>query len=407
MKLMPCRLDFLRATYYGFLKTFIPLVKQEQGMLLPTFQPTGTYIYCSSADDIGMYVIIPKLAYYANVSFETALSLFFYTVLLLPACIGWLGIMLVFRSLPQRIISTIIYGLLIKMALHANDVYLWYYACNVAFIPWIIYFFQNQHSSIKFLSFFSFALGFCINLAHWMRGYSGFGTLIFFSIMAYKKYGISKKGFTLLALPLLGGLLISHAYFTFEQYRASSYYQNTLHIQYPVATYHPFWHTIFLGFAFLKSHEYQIEWNDQFALQHAKKVNSTLNENDPQAYEATLRSEVLHILFHRTKFFMMTLFAKLGILLFYLLKYINLGLMCAYLRRKPFFLDAAFCATACFYAIFPLIAIPIYIEYALGFIVICALYGLISINYALQEIPSLSAIFSFFTKIRKKAPLLT
>ncbi|MBX9703358.1 MAG: hypothetical protein K2X39_04315, partial [Silvanigrellaceae bacterium] len=102
-------------------------------------------------------------------------------------------------------------------------------------------------------------------------------------------------------------------------------------------------------------------------------------------YEDTLKREFLKIACENPLFVLLTLFAKLGVLLFFLIKFANIGLLAAYLFPKAWWIDIAFFLGIAFNSIYVLIAVPLH-EYALGFIALVALWSLESVNTALPII---------------------
>jgi hypothetical protein len=81
------------------------------------------------------------------------------------------------------------------------------------------------------------------------------------------------------------------------------------------------------------------------------------------------------------------LLAKLAVVLAYFICATNVGLYAAKLYRKPFWLDSAFAVAIAFDALFGILVIP-NPKYLLGLIAFAAMYGIYSLEYALQQSPA-------------------
>ena len=80
----------------------------------------------------------------------------------------------------------------------------------------------------------------------------------------------------------------------------------------------------------------------------------------------------------------MTFFAKIGILLMYLVIFANVGLVAAFFYPKPWQIECAFWGALATSSLFSILVLPT-IEYSLGFIAFATLYGIVSINYYLYK----------------------
>jgi hypothetical protein len=371
---MECRLIHLQNTFLGYIKTGIPLIEWNGSQLIPTF----------SADDIGIYIIIPKLAHLLQISIETAISLFFYSLLLIPACIGMIGFLKYYKALPQKVIACIIILLLCRKAYSVGDVYLTYYACTVAVIPWALYFAQRQKTDFIFY-FHMFMIGLYAGFLQFIRAYSSLG-IILFSALLYALHMPSCstwKSRSLLLVML--GLSIPYAYFSYQYNCSVHYMNNNTNIAHIGDNKHVFWHNIYLGFGLLKpGNSDNITYDDAYAFNKAQQVNNNLVLHDTKEYEAVIKQEVLNLLQHNIRFVLFTIFAKIGIMLLYLLQYANIGLIAAYLYRKSWKIELPFFICALYYMLFPILTMPTVTEYVLGFISCATLYGLVSINHVLE-----------------------
>ncbi len=375
MNLMQCRLIHLKNTLLGYQKTGISLIEFNGKEFSP----------CFTEDDIGIYVIIPKIANFFNLSINQAINSFFYALIFIPLLVGTLGFFFYYKSNLQRAIATISLLLLARQACFLGDVYLSYYACVVTIVPWSLYFWKQKKYTDNFL-LFSFAVGIIVGFFQYIRAYSGIGTILFFFIL-FSNYLFSKNNKAIKSICLLAlGLALPVLYFNRIHTSSLNYLKSNLSHTVQIQKNHLFWHPVYLGFGFLKTlNSNNIEWSDEFGYKKVNEKNPGITIKNTLEYEEVLKNEVYNLFKNHFQFVLFTIFAKIGIMLFYLVKYANFGLIIALFYRKPWPLELAFWIGMGFYAIFPILAIPIFIEYALGFISVATLYGIVSINYALEH----------------------
>lgn len=83
-------------------------------------------------------------------------------------------------------------------------------------------------------------------------------------------------------------------------------------------------------------------------------------------------------------FILVTLIAKLRIVLFLLLCWSNGGLLAAAFYPKGWATESAFWSALIFSSLFGIVAIP-QVQYLLGFMAFATLYGIVSMDYALER----------------------
>jgi hypothetical protein len=379
---MGCRLLNLEAVYLGYLKTGIPLIAFDGEKCT---QPI-------TGDDIGIYILIPKLAKLFNLSLSSAINLFFLVLLFVPLIIGVIAFFLLYKNWLQRFVSLMGLLLLTRFAYAIGDVYLASSAAVICIIPWCLYMYQQKNLwAHLFVVVSGIIAGFC----HYVRAYSGVAPLIFVLVLVFSKKNCSIwMKFVTVPLLLLG-FSINSFYFKHEFNRSAKYAKEQLRLPHVIYDKHVFWHQMYIGLGLLnmKNHE-DIRYDDSVA---STKVKS-LDENVlycSNEYEKTLREEFFRLIFEQKTFLILTLFAKLGILFYFLIKFANVGLIAAIVCRKSIVIDLAFIGALFFNSLFCLAAIPLH-EYALGFISCAALWGIVSINHVLAS----EAVYNFKEKFR-------
>ncbi|MEX0940391.1 MAG: hypothetical protein WDZ41_03455 [Candidatus Babeliales bacterium] len=373
MKLMDCRLVHILQTYAGYQKTGVSLIEFDGASLLPF----------SAADDIGIYIFIPKLASLLQIPIQQTINLFFYGLVSAAWLIGLVGFFFYYQTLLPRLISFVGLTLICLFSLTIGDTYLFYTICPVALIPWSLYFSTKKMSPVSYLFFF--LAGITIMFSHYARAHAGLASLFFISwlLITQKKYSLKKKTITLCLLLLGLYLPVIYVNYTYKNYN-SFLKQNNITDPFIGITNHMLWHPIYAGLGFLSfKNTDNIRWGDSFAAQKAQSINPNAHYNTP-AYEKVLKNEIIKLIKTNPTFIIATIFAKLGILLLYLVIFANIGLIVAFFYPKPWQIETAFWGAFVLSSAFPLLVLPI-TEYSLGFITFAALYGITSINKLLSN----------------------
>ncbi len=385
---MGCRLQTLQNVLEGFARTNIPLILFDGQQLTPF---TGY-------DDIGIYVLIPKLVRFLNISLEQAMNIFFNGIYFSSFVLGILGLLMLYKSNLQRIVSLCALLLLYKFcnAFIIKEVYVAYLTTTLAVLPFFLYFLKNKTDS--YLSYFYlFFCGAWIGIFHYVRAFSGLGTLFFIlcSISFTKSITIKNKLWLLGFLCL--GLSSSIGYFKYVIHTYHTYASQ----QFPVEaqqleTIHPFWHAVYVGFGFLNFlNKDNIRYDDHFAFDKAW-------ETDPAVpiytkyYEQIMKNETIKLVKTQSFFVIFSIFAKIGVLLLFLLLFANIGLIASFFFPKEWFIELAFFGSLALNSLFPLMTMPSF-DYSLAFIVTTTIYGIVSINKACENF-SININFMRFKK---------
>lgn len=379
MTIMECRFANLQSVINGFSHTQVPLVLFDGTNLLPFV----------AIDDIGIYVVIPKLVRLFGISLSKAINLFFYTLLFASFFLALVGLFLFYQSAITRLTSaltlSLLGGFLFIMRNALGDVCLMYLVSGLAIVPLFLYFMYKNTSSSLFY-FYLFFTGTFLGTLHYIRAYSGLGTLVFIVtlLLIHAHVNIRKA---LLLFGLLGaGFACPVIYFTSVIQEYQHYAQQHFPEYEHLSMQHPFWHQAYIGFGFLKwMNDDNIRYEDSFGEATVKSCNPNVTTTQTTEYEAILKEKTL-LLFKKQPFFVYyTLFAKLGVLLLFLLIFAHSGLLAALFFPKPWYIELAFFLGLAANAIFPVLAMP-FLSYSLGFIAFATLYGVISINNALLSI---------------------
>lgn len=363
---MPCRIIHLEQALLGYQKTRIPLIEYN-----------GSVIPFSAADDMGLYILIPKLATLLSLTIDQTIYLFFYGITFLGWLTSLIGFLLLYQSPLQRIIACIGISLLCIFSLKIGDIYLLYVLPTITLVPWILYFFKKPLVVNSYIFYCS--AGFIISLSHYIRTHSCLAVLLcIIWLLVVKNCPLKKKIFVGLFFSL--GLAIPIGYFSYCHKVYSDFIQKE-HIADPAAgiTNHLFWHSIYAGLGFLSfKNPDNIRWGDPYPVQKAQAINPNVLYNTLE-YEQILQGEVIKIIKNHPAFVIMSLFAKIGILILYLIVFANFGLIAALFYPKSWQIELAFWGALITSSLPSLLVLPVP-EYSLGFITFATLYGIISIN---------------------------
>lgn len=388
MNLMACRLLNLKAVYAGFLKTGMPLIAYDG----TTFSPLLT------GDDIGIYILIPKLARLLHISLDAAITIFFSTLLILPCMIAIYFFWQICESIVQKMIALAGILLLARQAYAIGDVYLCLYASALCIIPSGLYIVRKQIDS-RGIIFYSLVIGLFVGLMHYIRAFSAIGPLLVAMILiaAFHNARFTKK--LIFGSIFIFGFWLSRYCFEFTFNQAINYGNDHLGFKWNIERNHTFWHQVYLGFGLLNTkNEEDIAYQDEMAFEKARSIKKDVIIYS-QEYESLLKNEVNKLFHNNLLFIFLTLFSKLGILFYFFLKFVNVGIIAAFFNPKPFTIDFAFAIGIAFNSLFSLIAIPSY-DYALGFIACATLWAIMSLNFAISRWKGLHLeLLTFFKKI--------
>lgn len=371
MNIMGSRLAQLIATMAGYQKTAISLISWDGNHLLPTLP----------ADDIGIYILIPKCASFFGLGVEQAISFFFYFLLVIPAVVAIIGFCLLYKKTVQRCVAINGVALLTLFSRAVGDVYLCYSASLLLLLPFILYFFERKKFGNSFLAVCVY-VGFVAATLQFIRSCSAVAPLLFFLTLLLFEKQLSMGRKFCFACAILLGMVAPIYYFNTIQHKSRAYAVDQRLIHRKQEKNHPLWHTLYVGFGLLHfKNTDNISYDDSCAAKKVESIDNSVAYCSAE-YDEILKKEVINLIKHHFVFVLLTLFAKLGVVIYFLLKFANFGLVATFFYPKPWVIELAFAIALAFNSLFVFIAMPIH-EYALGFIACATLYGIVSINYAI------------------------
>ncbi|NDD59208.1 MAG: hypothetical protein EBZ47_08185 [Chlamydiae bacterium] len=355
------------------------------------YQTTGIALLKTAGDHIiplehgfggeaGAFYFVPLLATFFNISSAQATWLFFTTLALVGFVVGVIPLYLEAKTLLGKFIAILGVAALAYVAWLVGDVYIAYFF-TVSFFPLFLWLLQRY--SVLIFGYGVF-LGVVVEVGNFIRSYSALplcvGILVAFFVYLYS---LSHK--KLLACSVLLSLYCGTVIFDYHiqkvlrERRIFLEKQGYKDIEYPLE--HTFWHAVYCGFGFI-TNDKNLNFSDSCSAQKVQEVDPKAQYLDAE-YEKTLRNEVLKLCIKSPHYVMRVLFAKLGVLFYFLLLFANIGLIAAYYYPKPLYVELGYWSMILVSALPGLLTIPT-TTYILGFISACGLYGIHSIVYLLN-----------------------
>ena len=368
--LMPARYQQLRRAFEGFQRTGVPLVAFD-----------GNSFYGAGfSDDPGEYYLIPKLASFLDLKLPTAIDVFLGTILCMSFLVGLVGFFFLFRRSLSRMVAFIGLFLLFLGTFREGDVYVVLSSTAVALVPWLLYLVRRGVADGWFFTFASGA-GLCAGVSTLIRSHSGTGFMLFMAIVVLLALRCGWRSRILLIAVALAACAAPSLYFHKLRDRRDAYLNTVRPARTPIQEQHPFWHSVYIGFGFL-SNEIVPAYSDEVAVNKVAAISPGAHYLSVE-YEGVLKNEVFSLIRHHFSFVVLTLAAKLGVICFALLLSANAGLLAAALYPKTWPIELAFWVAIAFSSLFGILVVP-YPKYLLGFIAFATLYGVVSVDHALE-----------------------
>jgi hypothetical protein len=383
MEVMPCQYQMLLEALSGYEKTGMSLIAYDGRV----FKPAGL------GDDLGIYYFIPKMAHAFDISTSQSINIFFIGIISISLFFGIMGCFLLFKKQGMKFIGLFELILLALFSIMVGGTYIIFSSIAIAIIPLFLSFTRRPKLKTTFIIFL-LVTGFVIGIAHFLRSHSGTGVLIYIIIFLLFGPQIQWKQKLFLFLVITIGFLTPVICFDRLLNQRDNYLKNNYPNYEQVLRQHPFWHSVYIGLGFLEN-EYGIKYRDEVAAEKVRAISPSTPYLSKE-YERILRNEVFKLIIRHPLFFAITVFAKLGVIIFYLLISANVGLITVpfYLKRWP--LEFSFWSAMAFNALFGILVVPDY-RYLMGFIAMGCLYGIMGIHQIMEH----GSIWNFVRRLRQ------
>jgi hypothetical protein len=329
-QIMPCRLQGYQATLDGYLKTNKLLISYNdscnngENILIPS----------GISDHIGSFVYIPFISFNFEIDIQLAKNIFFIGYGLICLFLS----LFFFNKIKFNVLAKL-YGnfsifVLFFLNIFISDTYSFYGLTSLGLIPVCYIFFKNNLITQYFyLILFSFISGLLIAFSETVRGQSGL--FIVLSIITYyvaserKQTSLKFISILILIVPLIFSKVIFH---NFTEKRNLFFFENSEILKelnnrdIPVKHVRAMWHNAYYNLGFLSYEKKDFPKNtDTFSVKKAKQINPNIIPFTKE-YENLLMQEYFKFIKQYPLYFLKISFAKLGVVLMYLIIFINLGL---------------------------------------------------------------------------------
>jgi hypothetical protein len=369
MKIMECRQDQIEQALLGLDAAQVPLVSLNHGAYCPA----------GFSDDLGIYYFIPWIAKTFGISTDLAIQLFFGSLIFIGAAISFFCFFFVFKQWTARSISFVGLGLLTYGAYRYSDVYIAPFFAVTALVPLFILCKPRSWRLLLTLGFSGLVLGY----SNMIRSHGGTGTLLFVLgwLILNREIGSKEKILSLLALLLFTALPYLH-FKTLEQNR-DAFLLKANPSYCPPSTIHPRWHSIYIGFGYLKN-PYGIEYSDTISHQKALSIDPNVVYCSEE-YEQILKKQCFLLAKSAPLFVIQTILIKGLALLIRFILFANFGLLAALFYVKPSMREVfPFAAAALFYALPGVLTMPIG-AYVVGLASIATIFGIYMICLGIEK----------------------
>lgn len=346
------------------------LLKYSETQPIPVEQSFG--------GEAGIFYFVPLIATYCNLSALDATWWFLLSQIVIGTFVSGTALLSLARTVLGKVVVIGGVSALGGVAWLASDVYVAYFFV-VSFFPWFLVLLEKKHS--KTLYGYSFFLGLIIEYGNFVRSFSGLPLLVGVVVALVCFYRLSKNTLLSLLLVCLGiGCVKLHISRVINQ--RDRYLDSHGLVFEKGNLQHTFWHNVYMGFGFIANNK-NLNFSDNCSVQKVQEVDLQVEYLKPE-YEAILCNEVIKLCLYFPNFALRVLFAKLGVLFYYLLLFVNVGLVAVYYYPKPLFIECSYWSMLFVSALPGVLTVPVML-YLLGFVSISALYGMHSIVYALNK----------------------
>ncbi len=267
---------------------------------------------------------------------------------------------------------------------------------TAACIPLILYVFEKKNNVV--LCMMLSIAGLMVVYANFCRIHTGtlLALVIGLRLLLYKEK-IRTKLF-LGAFFIVGFFFANHSISSLFSQR-NEYFKQCGYVATSTQHQHTFWHNLYPGFGFIENDK-NLYFSDNCSAQKVASIDPDAVYLSPE-YNAVLKREVASLVLHAPHFVMRVLFAKLGVLFYYLLLCLLPALWAIFFFYMPVRMQLCYAVAMVWGAAPGFLTIPNAL-YILGFLTTAWLYGLHAIIYTLNKqscTTSLKRIKDFFVQL--------
>ena len=340
----------------------------------------GAYVPVGLGDDKGSYYFIPALAKDFGLPLDSAIHWFYGFFTFFPLLLALAGFWILLKSWRAK--GWAILGLgWFYATTKIWDVYLAGSFAVLCVIPFLLFAWHKPVKIWQWLAILSVGGLFC-GYADLIRSNSGLEVVLFGLVLLALNEGLDLRRKSLFCLCLLVFFMIPHGHLRYLEGQRDHYLSKVVGTAYEKNTGHSFWHPVYIGLGYI-SNPYGIEYRDQVAYE---KVSSI----DPRAirfskeFEDILRDQVFLLAEKDPGFILKNIFVKCAKLMYYALKFGNLGWLALLYWGMSRPVVSAFLALGIFSALPSILVVP-GVPYAAGFVAGSTVFGIYAAGMAIDQ----------------------
>jgi len=355
---------------------YLDLVRAEAGLEKTNLLGLGfeSGQWTPTTDDVGVYIIVPRLAHGLGLPIRCAYDLFFSLLITVSFVSGTIGFLSLTPARWPRLVGLFALTIVSLLAFRVGDVYILLGMIPVALVPWILL--AARRSALLPLATVGAISGVVAAASNSVRAGSGTILLIFLILaLAFGKSLCPKARLAGLATAAICFTIVWAAFMhlvaerdTFL--RAHSFNESLLRFR------HPFWHSVYIGFAYAKN-DLVPAYRDEVGVARVCSETSSADYLSVD-YERVLRKATEQLVRQHPVIVVRNLVKKTLVVALLILVCGNVGWL-AFLRRPIVWsIDLAFCAALAVNSLYGILVVP-YASYLFGVISYSALFGATSV----------------------------
>ncbi len=352
MDIMPSRKQNLEAALKGLEISGEPLIAFKDGK----FQTV------TKSDDLGSYYFIPKIANFFNLNIDTAIFVFYASLIFVSIIISLFWIYNSAKSTKSLIYPIFLVLLISSFAYIVGDVYIASFFSVFSLIPLFLIVLKSKKKWIIILSLV--IIGLLIGFSNFLRAHAATPIMLFILlyVLLHKQTLLRNK--LIMCFALVVGVFL----FSFWKENIISKRDHFLHSKNMIVEQvnkHSLWHNLYIGLGFLKNN-YGLQYKDEVAIKKVATINNEVKKSSRQYYHI-LKQEYLKFIKQNPKFFIKTIMAKTGLVIILFLIFSNAGLYFLFTKPQDFSSIIPYTISLIFSSLPGILVMPRF-SYLLGFL---------------------------------------
>lgn len=324
---MPCRVSSYESALEGhqitnqYLIAFNDICNGGMNILMPA----------GYTDYVGSFLYIPFISNLLNLSINSSTILFFSLYGLLCITLSLIGLYKFYSTGPAKFYGTISILLLGIFFILISDTYSFYGLTSLCLLTWWSKLINKNFLFSKKKIFFLILTGFIIGFSNSVRGNSGNDILLSIIVVCILNIFFHKNfkqiiSIIVIILPIIIiNLFLENIKNNSKQYLIKN--TNILNQKIDLNYVRAHWHNAYYSLGYLngKNNKDVPEPSDTYSIKKAHSINPDIVPYSSK-YEKLLKDEYLKFVKKYPFFFLKTKFSKIGVVAFYIIIFMNIGI---------------------------------------------------------------------------------